>query len=160
MRTDPRQDFLQAVGAAVLTGLLLAAAAAPARAEEDAAAPPQAPADLVVSSQVDKTRLTLNEPLRFTVTIAGPITTAPRVGIESLKTFQVLSTGQSQSVTVRGGQTQLAITLEYLLAPLAAGKQTLGPVTVEHEGKRYQTTPIEVEVVAGEHPPLRGGTVL
>jgi len=123
-----------------------------------AAAP--APADLIVSSQVDKTRLTMDEPLRFSVTIAGPITTVPRVAIESLKAFRVLSTGQSQSVTVRGGQTQLAITLEYLLAPLAAGKQTLGPVTVEHEGKRYQTTPIEVEVVAGEHPPLRGGTVL
>lgn len=135
-------------------------------------APSSAPADLVVSSQVDKTRLTMDEPLAFSVTIAGPITTAPRVTIESLKAFRVLSTGQSQQVTVRGGQTQLAITLEYLLAPLAPGRQTLGPVTVEHDGKRYQTKPIEIEVAAGaapaprprssapQRPAIRGGTVL
>lgn len=180
MRADPGQNLRQASRAAFLSGLLLLSGVAAARAQEPEPAP-SAPADLVVSSQVDKTRLTMDEPLRFSVTIAGPIQSAPRVTIESLKAFQVLSTGQSQSVTVRGGQTQLAITLEYLLAPVTLGKQTLGPVTVEYEGQTYQTASIDVEVTAGEgrsphpglsphpgegsaprpkRPPLRGGTVL
>lgn len=126
-----------------------------------------APAEIVVLSRVDKMRLTVEEPLTFSVTIAGPIATPPRITLSSLEGFQVVSTGQSQQATIRGGQMQLSITLQYLLAPTAPGKHTLGPVTVEYEGQRYQTSPIEVEVVpAGEPPPaprrpaIRGGVVL
>jgi len=130
-----------------------------------------APAEIVVSSHVDKVRLTEEEPLTFSVTIAGPIHTAPRVSLSSLEGFQVLSTGQSQQVQIRGGETQLAVTLQYVLAPTVPGKHTLGPVTVEHEGRRYQTAPIEVEVLPATHEPtppkltprrlpVRGGTVL
>ena len=128
--------------------------------------------EIVVSSRVDKMRLAEGEPLTFSVTIAGPIKTTPRVTLSSLEGFQVMSTGQSQQVNIRGGQMQLSITLQYLLAPTAPGKHTLGPVTVEHEGRRYQTSPIEVEVLpagarpppptptAPRRPPIRGGTVL
>lgn len=130
------------------------------------------PSEITVSSAVDKVRLTVDEPLMFSVTIAGPITSTPRVSITSLEGFQVISTGQSQQVHLRGGQMQLAITLQYLLAPTTVGSQTLGPVVVEHEGHRYQTAPLTVEVLPGAAPPappapsaprrpaIRGGTVL
>jgi len=128
-------------------------------------------AEIVVSSRVDKVRLTVEEPLTFSVTIAGPITTTPRVNIASLSGFQVISTGQSQQVNISGGKMQLAITLQYLLAPAQPGRHTLGPVVVEHEGKSYRTSPIEVEVLPGDRPPstppltprrppIRGGMVL
>ena len=121
------------------------------------AATPPPGASLVVSSQVDKTRLAEDEPLTFSITIAGPIKTAPRVNIASLEGFQVLSTGQSQQVNVRGGAMQLAVTLHYLLLPAAPGRHRLGPVTVEYEGRRYETSPIEVEVVPSERPAPRAG---
>lgn len=116
-------------------------------------------------------RLTDEEPLTFSVTIAGPIRTAPRVSLSSLEGFQVISTGQSQQTTIRGGRMQLAVTLHYVLAPTAPGHYTLGPVVVEHAGKRYETAPIQVEVVATDRrrpvpkpaprrPPVRGGTIL
>ena len=116
-------------------------------------------------------RLTMEEPLTFSVTIAGPITTTPRVTVSSFEGFQVLSTGQSQRVRIAAGVTELAITLQYLLSPTAPGTHTLGPVTVEHEGRRYRTSAIEVEVVPARRPPpvappyprrpvVRGGTVL
>lgn len=112
----------------------------------------------------------MEEPLSFSVTIAGPIKTTPRVQVNSFEGFQVVSTGQSQQVNIRGGHLQLAVTLQYLLAPTAPGKHRLGPVTVEYQGQRYQTAPIEVEVLpAGERPErptpaprpkVRGGTIL
>ena len=129
-------------------------------------------AELIVSSRVDKTSLAEGEPLTFSITMAGPIRSTPRVHIESLKGFQVVSSGQSQQANIRSGQMQLAITLYYVLLPTAPGRYSLGPVTVEHEGKRYETSPVEVTVTASarpapsphpppsRHPLIRGGTVL
>ena len=129
------------------------------------------PDDLTVSSEVDKTRVAEGEPLTFAVTITGPIKATPRVALPSLEHFVVLSSGQSQQVNVRAGQMQLSVTLHYVLIPTTAGRQALGAVTVEHEGRQFQTSPIEIEVVAGakrpkrpapapRRPPVRGGTVL
>lgn len=120
---------------------------------------------------MDKVRLTEEEPLTFSVTIAGPIQTTPRVTLSSFEGFQVVSTGQSQQVNIRTGQMQLSITLHYVLSPTSLGKHTLGPVTVEVEGRRYTTTPIEVVVrpaarpkgapkPSPRRPVVRGGTVL
>ena len=153
---------------------MLVLGGAEAMAAAPAEAPPSAPAEITVSSQVDKVKLTTEEPLTFSVTITGPIKRPPRVTVSSFKGFQVITTGQSQQVNIREGQMQLAITLQYLLAPLAAGTYTLGPVVVEHEGKRYETAPIPVEVVGvpgrpapeapapetSRRPLMRGGTVL
>ena len=135
---------------------------------------------ITVSSQVDKTQVAAGEPITFSVTIAGPLATEPKVTLPSFEGFRVVSTGQSQSVRWQGGVQQRSVTLQYLLLPAEAGKYTLGPVVVEHDGQTYKTTPIAVEVTdeeAGPHsglslrpeegqpprpkrPPLRGGTVL
>ncbi len=159
MRIDPRHHFTPSLSVALAGGLLWLGLTG------------ATPREIVVASQVDKVRLTMEEPLTFSVTITGPVTSTPRVTLPSLEGFAVLSTGQSQQVTMRAGATQLSVTLQYILAPTAPGKQTLGPVTVEHEGQRYQTAPIEVEVTGAPRPPverpaaprrptIRGGTVL
>lgn len=153
-----------------ILSLLLVTAPVAAGAAAGEPAPAEAP-QITVSSQVDKVRVAADEPLTFSVTIAGPLATLPRVTVPSFEGFQVISTGQSQSMSLHGGAPQLAITLEYLLVPAEAGKHTLGPVVVEHEGQTYQAAPIEVEVTptVGDpapqpekprRPPLRGGTVL
>ena len=123
--------------------------------------------EIVVSSQVDKVQLTMDQPLVFSVTIAGSIRKTPKVEIATLEGFRVVSTGQSQRTQIRNGKTQMAVTLEYLLAPIEPGKHTLGPVAVVVEKKRYETNPIEVEVLPVEQRPpkeqkprIHGGTVL
>lgn len=159
MRIDPRHHLAASLAVVLAAGLLWLGLTG------------AAPREIVVASRVDKVRLTMEEPLTFSVTITGPVTSTPRITLPSLEGFAVLSTGQSQQANIRAGETQLSVTLQYILAPTAPGKQTLGPVTVEHEGQRYQTVPIEVEVTGAPRPPveppttprrpaMRGGTVL
>ncbi|MBI4314282.1 MAG: BatD family protein [Candidatus Omnitrophica bacterium] len=133
-----------------------------------------APADLAVSSRVDKIKVSVGEPLTFSVTITGPVKTTPRVDIGSFEGFHLMTTGQSQQVDIRQGQMQLAVTLQYLLVAEQPGTHKLGPVTVEHEGKRYTAPFVQVEVAGSaqalpgkerkrsrqQQPRIYGGTIL
>ena len=141
------------------------------------AAPAFAAEELKVAAQVDKNEVPAGEPLIFSVTIAGPIRQTPKVQLTAFEGFQVVSTGQSQSLQIRSGEVHSALILTYTLAPTAPGTHVLGPVKIEYQGKEYQTQPIEVKVVPGtpekrserkqeeqslpeKEPELEGGVIL
>jgi len=121
--------------------------------------------ELKVATQVDKSEVPAGEPLTFSVTIAGPIRQTPKIQLTSFEGFQVVSTGQSQSLQLRSGEVHSTLILTYTLAPTAPGTHVLGPVKIEYQGKEYQTQPIEVKVVPGApkktpEPELEGGVIL
>ena len=143
-----------------------------------AAGPVFAAEELKVAAQVDKSRVPAGEPFTFSITIAGSIQETPKVQLTAFDGFEILSTGQSQSIQIRSGQVRSTLTLSYTLAPTTPGTHTLGPVKIEYQGKEYQTPPIEVTVLPGnslpkrkreprrrpipepEQPQLEGGTIL
>ena len=112
-----------------------------------------AEAELSVSAQVDKSQVKQGEPLVFQIHIAGPIRQAPKVQIDSIEGFAVVSTGQSQQIQMRGGEIQQTLAFVYTLVPTQAGDRTLGPVKVEVQGKSYETQPIQVKVLPGPARP-------
>ena len=131
------------------------------------------PGVLVVGAHVDKTEVATGETLTFRITVMGPIQVSPKVQLTSFEGFEVISTGQSQQIQIRRGQTETTLILSYLLAPVTPGTHTLGPVKVEFQGKVYETKPIEIKVIAGkkgeepkveskpsEKPLLEGGVIL
>lgn len=111
--------------------------------------------DLKVGAQVDKKQVPAGEPFTFSITIAGSIQETPKVHLTAFDGFEILSTGQSQSLQIRSGQVNSTLTLLYTLAPTAPGTHTLGPVKIEYQGKEYQTPPIEVTVLPGRGPPRK-----
>ena len=129
---------------------------------------------LSVQAQVDRSELKVGETLTFAVTIAGPIREPPKLELTSLEGFQVVSTGQSQQIQLRGKEIEQALTLTYVLAPAHEGTYTLGPVKVEVQGQVYETQPIQVKVMPGpagrvpgsrqppsrRFPKLEGGVIL
>ena len=122
--------------------------------------------ELNVRAQVDKSEVATGHILTYSVTIAGPIETTPKVHLTSFEGFQVVASGQSQQIQVAPGKARLSLTLTYTLAPTAVGTHTLGPVKIEYKGQTYQTQPIEVKVVPQpeapeqEAPELRGDVIL
>lgn len=122
-----------------------------------------------MQAQVDKTEAAAGEKISFSVTITGIARGRPELELGSIEGFQVVSTGQSQEVQIKGGRMKQTFVLTYTLAATSAGTHTLGPVRVKHGGKVYETEPIEIQVTEGppepepapsRHPQLEGGVVL
>ena len=105
--------------------------------------------EISVSAQVDKAEVKEGEPLVFQINIAGPIRQTPKVQMNSIEGFAVVSTGQSQQIQMRGGEIHQTLILVYTLVPTEAGDRTLGPVKVEVQGNSYETQPIQVKVLPG-----------
>ena len=116
-------------------------------------------AEWTVSAKVNKTRAAVGENLLFSITINGPLPKTPKVQMAPLKGFQVVSTSQSQQIQIQAGKTRQALMLTYVLVPTEPGSLQIGRVTVDVEGKVYETEPIEVNV-GSPSPELEGGVVL
>lgn len=128
---------------------------------------------LIVGAQVDQAEVTVGEPLNFLITVMGPVQMNPKVNLTAFEGFEILSTGQSTQVQIRGVKVQSTLKLTYRLMPTVPGTHTLGPVKVEYQGKAYETKPVTVEVLPGPlegapksetepsgEPVLKGGVVL
>ena len=109
--------------------------------------------DLSVSAQVDKSEVKQGEPLVFQINIKGPIRQTPKVQINSVEGFTVVSSGQSQQIQMHGSEVHQTLAFIYTLLPTETGDRTLGPVKVEVQGKSYETQPIQVKVLPGSVQP-------
>ena len=124
---------------------LLGAAGAPAMA---------GPQDLAVSAQVDRTAADVGEPVTLTVTLSGDLNGAK---VEPLElppyAFAVAAQSQSTNVSFGAGGLDRSTSLVYVLLPQREGTFKLGPFTVEHRKKEFQTAPIEITVKKSALPP-------
>ncbi len=60
-------------------------------------------------------------------------------------------------MTFVNGQLSASVQHRYSLVPLRAGRFTLGPFSIQHQGQTYQTEPIAVEVAAASAPQAPAG---
>ena len=133
---------MRALARAMMIGAALSCAVAvPVRADEP----------LKVAAHVDKTEVPVGGILMYSVSIAGAAVRPPAV-LASFEGFKIVSQAQSESVQVHSGKTATLLTLRYALMPTASGKQVLGSVRVEYQGKTYKTNPIEITVLPGQAP--------
>ena len=109
--------------------------------------------EVSVSARVDRSEVPVGEKLLFEIVISGPIRETPKVQIEKLEGFKVVSTGQSQQVRVQSGKVSQTLLLSYTLLAAEAGTRMLGPVKVEVQGRKFETRPVEVKVTPGPAEP-------
>ncbi len=109
-------------------------------------------AQVTFTTKVSKKKLGVNQRLRveYTVNKQGGDHFAP----PSFQNFEVLG-GPSQSVNQSwiNGKSSYAQTYTYIIAPLKKGALTVQGATIEYKGKRIQSNPIVVSVVAATELP-------
>ena len=111
------------------------------------------PTDFDIKSCVDKNRVSLNDTLRFTLDVSGDTKITPDIKLPDFKqNFHMVSSGQSQRISLGGDQNSLGIRYEFILQPKEVGKFTIGEVEVKFKGKLYKTEPIDIEVMPAEKP--------
>ncbi|GEM_PF-6307544 len=107
--------------------------------------------EIRVQASVDRTQVALNEVLQLNLQVNGTQNVPPPdLKIEG---FRVQYIGSSTQISVVNGLCLSSIIHRYTLFPQKAGRQTLGPISVEVEGKTFQTQPITIEVIGGSSPP-------
>ncbi len=103
--------------------------------------------DIRLTATVDQNVLTVNDRLELTLTIHGTQDTPPPL-FPDIEGFTLMF-GPSISAQTRiiNGDVSVSKGFTYVLQPVAKGKFTIGPSTVEYKGKVYSSQPVNVEVV-------------
>jgi tetratricopeptide (TPR) repeat protein len=132
----PAQPALRLILMALLTALLAATTAR---------------ADVSVRASVNPRRAEVGEPLSLTIEVSGAQNvSAPALG--NLDAFDAQYVGPSTQVSIVNGQVSASVQHRYSLVPKRPGHFTLGPFTVEYQGKQYQTAVLAVDVGAANQP--------
>lgn len=115
--------------------------------------------DVTISASIDRGTLGLSEQATLQVVVSGSGANIPAPKLPALADFNIYSSGQSQNVSIVNGKMSSSLTYNYVLSPKAAGKFTIPPVTLDYNGKAYQTAPIAVEVTqqSAAPQPAQGG---
>jgi len=116
--------FIPAVTSAVLA-LLLAAPAA---------------ALLTVTASTDRDSVEINGNLYLTVTVAGDSASVPEPKLPNMQSFNVYSSGRSQSISIINGKITTSVSFTYILSPRFIGPQTIPSISV-FNGKEKAVTP-------------------
>ena len=102
-------------------------------------------ADLQISAQVNKTSLSMNDVVKYTLKIEGERNVeVPRPNFQGLQ----IRSGPSQSsqIQIINGEINASKTISWWLSPLKTGKIEIAPVTVKHKGNSYSSQTITLNV--------------
>ena len=118
-----------------------------------ALAAPAAAQDLTFSAKVDKTTVAAGEPITLTITLSGDLEGLKLPTPTFPQEFAVAGQSQSTNFSMQAGVVERSMSLSFVLIPQKAGTFKLGPFTVEHHKKEFQTVPIEITVKKSALPP-------
>lgn len=102
-------------------------------------------AEIQVTASVNKLELTLEDSVNYSVVVEGT-RSSPPPKLPSLDSFNVRSRGSSSSIQIINGKKSSSTTHNFVLLPRETGTFTIGPATVDIDGKKYRTPPITLVV--------------
>jgi hypothetical protein len=111
--------------------------------------------ELTFRASVDRTSLTVNDLLTYTLEIQGSAMSLPDPRLPDFQNFSIIS-GPNQSSTFQfiNGRTSYSKTLSFVLRPLQTGNLTIGSAELTYKRQTYRTDPITVSVAgSGSAPP-------
>lgn len=109
--------------------------------------------DLTCSAKIDRTTVTVAEPVTLTLTMAGDLEGARLADLRLPEGISIAAQSQSTNIAIRSGAMERSTHLTYMLVPQQAGTFQLGPFTVVRQGKEFQTEAIELTVEKSALPP-------
>ncbi|MCM8787570.1 MAG: BatD family protein [Candidatus Omnitrophica bacterium] len=96
---------------------------------------------------VDKNKIALGETTQLNFTFHGS-QNIPKPKIEKIENFNINYLGPSTVISIVNGKVSTSITHIFSLLPLKVGTFTIGPFSVEIDGKTYTSRSITIEVVS------------
>lgn len=109
-------------------------------------------ADVVtVTASLDRNQISQEDQVLLTLSVAGAGSSAV-LQMPNLPDFDVASNGKSARVSIINGTMSSQTDYSFVLQPRKAGELTIGPATVNYQGKIYQSKPIAVHVMKGAAP--------
>ena len=109
--------------------------------------------DVSVSAKVDKTTVSLGEPVGLTVTLSGDVSGVQLAPIPLPNGWVIVGRSPSTNFSVHAGAAERSTALQYVLIPQQAGTFRLGPFQFEQGQKEFRTEPIEITVKKPSLPP-------
>ena len=106
--------------------------------------------EIRVTASVDKRELTLEDSVTLSIRVEG-VRQAPQPELPAMEGFRVRSRTSSSSIQIINGRKSSSFTHNVLLIPEKTGSFTIGPASVEIDGKIYRTEPLTLSV----HPPSK-----
>ncbi|MFH0800838.1 MAG: BatD family protein [bacterium] len=106
--------------------------------------------DIAVSAGLDKTSISLDETATLSVEISGAMGNLPEPNLPEIEGFSVQGAGQSQNISMINGKISASVVHQYILTPRKAGSFSIPAISLEYQGKTYQTEPLTIEVARGQ----------
>jgi len=111
-----------------------------------------------VYSEVDRTEITTDDTVTFSLVIEGQVRGTPNFPV--LDGFSILSSNQSTQITLVNGKMTTKTVFQYRLQPTREGTLTIPGFEVTLNGQTYTTEVITIEVSKGSGNPAQGNTPL
>ena len=105
---------------------------------------------------MDKTEVSLDEFLQFTVSVegAGQSFGNPQIRLPNIEDdFNIVATSQSNNINFNAGQMQMVWQVRYTLLPKKEGSLKIYSVEILYEGKTYKTDELNITVNPAKNPP-------
>lgn len=99
-------------------------------------------------AEASPTQAVLGESIELNISVSGPVRSIQKPQLPDLSDFDVYSSGTSSNISIVPGAMNYSTEYTYILVPRKAGKFTISPVIVEHDGKIYKTRPIEITITS------------
>ncbi|MBI4351212.1 MAG: protein BatD [Elusimicrobia bacterium] len=122
---------------AALAALLLAAPAA---------------ALLTVTASTDRDSVEINGNLYLTVTVSGDSASVPEPKLPNMQSFNVYSSGRSQSISIINGKITTVVSFTYVLTPRFIGLQAIPSISVFNGKEKAVTNELQVAVTKASQP--------
>ncbi|MFC2048759.1 BatD family protein [Elusimicrobiota bacterium] len=104
-------------------------------------------AKVSIKSELNRTKIALNEQVKLTITISGEKRNLPEFKLSSIDGFRVTSSGKSHNISIINGNMTSSYKHSYSLTPLKIGTYKIPPVFINYKGKRYESSGHSIEVV-------------
>jgi len=109
--------------------------------------------DIHFEASVDRTQVTIDQQITFTVSVSGDVQNIPQPTLPELNEFAVYSAGRNQQFSLVNGKVFSSVAFNYILVPKSQGKFTIPSLQLTLDGTTYKTQPIIITVSGeGEEP--------
>ncbi len=107
---------------------------------------------LSVTASTDRDSVEISGNLYLTVTVSGDSASVPEPKLPNMQSFNVYSSGRSQSISIINGKITTSVSFTYILSPRFLGLQTIPSITVSNGRENAATTEMQVTVTKAKQP--------
>ena len=107
---------------------------------------------LTVVAGTDRDSVEINGNLYLTVTVSGDSASVPEPKLPNMQSFNIYSSGRSQSISIINGKITTSVSFTYILTPRFLGVQTIPSISVFNGKEKAVTPELQVTVTKARQP--------